>query len=91
MGVILRSAFTRNGARNAASLCATLAPMTDKPRGRPPWELEERENCFVINDTDGRPLYSIYFYRREPPVPHVQDRMSWDEALRLAASNVRAA
>jgi hypothetical protein len=63
---------------------ATILDMTDKPRGRLPLELEERENCFVINDADGRPLYSIYFYRREPPVPNPLDRMSWDEALRLA-------
>lgn len=59
--------------------------MDDKPRGRLPWEIEERDNCFVINDADGRPLYSIYFYRsKEAPVPNPQDRMSWDEALKLA-------
>ena len=58
--------------------------MTDKPRGRLPWELEEQEDCFVIQDADGRPLYSIYFYRKEPPVPNPLDRMSRDEALRLA-------
>lgn len=58
--------------------------MPDKPRGRLPWELEDQENCFVIKDADGRPLYSIYFYRKEAPVPNPTDLMSWDEALRLA-------
>jgi hypothetical protein len=50
--------------------------MTDKPRGRLLWELAEHEDCFVIKDADGRPLYSIFFYRREPPVPNPLDRMS---------------
>lgn len=58
--------------------------MTDTPRGRLPWQLEERQDNFVIKDADGRPLYSIDFYRREPPVPNPLDLMSWDEALRLA-------
>jgi hypothetical protein len=57
--------------------------MTDTPRGRPPWEIEQREDCFVILDADRRPLYSIFFYKRDPPVPNPLDRMSWDEALRL--------
>lgn len=59
--------------------------MSDRPRGRTPWEIEQREDCFVILDADRRPLYSIFFYKGdEPPVPNPLDRMSWDEALRLA-------
>lgn len=59
--------------------------MTDKPRGRLPWELEEQGHRFVIRDADGLPLYSIYFYKgKEPPVPNPLKLMSWDEALRLS-------
>jgi hypothetical protein len=58
--------------------------MTDKPRGRLPREMAEHESCFVFKDEDRRPLYSIFFYRRDPPLPNPLDRMSRDETLRHA-------
>jgi hypothetical protein len=58
--------------------------MPDTPRGRVPWQISKEEDCLVIQDADGRPLYSIKFYQRDPPVPNPLDRMSWDEALKLA-------
>jgi hypothetical protein len=64
----------------------TIFGMADeKPRGRRPWELEERENCFCIKDADNLPLYSIFFYKgKEAPVPNPLHLMSWDAALVLA-------
>lgn len=60
----------------------------DTPRGRPPWTLADREDCFVILDADGRDLYQINFIRPYHR-PDALDRMSWDEALKVAKPLLR--
>ena len=62
--------------------------MTDALRGRLPWAIVEHEECFVILDADGRSLYQIPF-RRDLNKPDPLDRMSWDEALKVARPLLR--
>jgi hypothetical protein len=60
----------------------------DAPRGRPPWTLEEREESFVVLDADGRPLYHVNF-RRPSHKPDALDRMTRDEAIKVAQPLLR--
>lgn len=60
--------------------------MSDKPRGRAPWSMEQREESFVILDADGRELFLVP-YRK--PYHKPNDRMKQDEALKFVRAVLR--
>jgi hypothetical protein len=51
----------------------------------PPWSVEERPACFIVNDASGQPLAYVY-YEEEPGRRAAAKLMTRDEARRIAVN-----
>jgi hypothetical protein len=59
--------------------------MTEPRRFPAPWEALELEESFVIQDAKGQALTYVYF-EDEPTRQRIMNRLSRDEARRIAAN-----
>ena len=59
--------------------------MTERRRFPPPWQIEEREECFIIHDATGRPL-GFFYFEDEPVRQRSTKRLTPDEAGRMAVN-----
>ena len=51
----------------------------------PPWSVEERPACFIVNDANGQALAYVY-YEEEPGRRTAAKLMTQDEARRIAVN-----
>ena len=51
----------------------------------PPWSLDERPACFIVNDANGQALAYVY-YEEEPGRRTAAKLMTQDEARRIAVN-----
>jgi endo-1,4-beta-D-glucanase Y len=51
----------------------------------PPWSVEERPACYIVNDANGRALAYVY-YEEEPGRRTAAKLMTQDEARRIAVN-----
>jgi hypothetical protein len=54
-------------------------------RLRPPWFVNEHDDCFIVRDADGQPLAHIYF-EDEDSRRAILDRLTRGKARRIAAN-----
>jgi hypothetical protein len=54
----------------------------DRRRFRPPWSVEEQDDCFVVRDHDGQQLAYVYF-EDEPDRRSAAKLLTKDEARRI--------
>jgi hypothetical protein len=59
--------------------------VTDAPRLRAPWTIEEHAESFIVVDANGQKLAYIYFEDEESR-RSVMNRLTRDEARRIAAN-----
>ena len=51
----------------------------------PPWQIDERDECFIIRDASGQALTYVY-YEAEPGRRSAGNLLTRDEARRIAAN-----
>jgi hypothetical protein len=59
--------------------------MTATRRFKPPWTIDERQECFIVSDATGQALCHIYF-EDQPQRQMSMKRLSRDEAFLVAVN-----
>ena len=60
--------------------------MKEPHRFPSPWSVEEHPECFIVRDGTGQALGYFYFEEEEPSRRSVTNRLTKDEARRMAVN-----